>query len=423
MAPYEQFEQDLHDGLTHLYDPAFQPTDLLLAVLGRPSRQGAEPVQAALIQAIETLAPAAQVPATARSRRLHQVLTMRYLQNLCQDEAAERLGITPRHQRREQQQAIAFLARHLWKQRNGEEAPPDTENEGGPHAAAEEGAIDGGSAWRRQLQQEVVCLGKGTASASSDVTEALRSVSVTARSLTSRHSVALRLEHSPPNLLVAIPPAGLSSILMTAIMELAREMTSGEIVLCAQRSLGRIAVSIVGSPVAAGSFQSTDLQDLLSALGGAATLQRSASAATLILNLPAAGQVSVLVVDDNEDLVHFYQRYTTGTCYRIRSVPAGEQVLPAIAAAPPDVIVLDVMLPDMDGWQLLRQLREHPSAHSIPVVICSVLREEELALALGAVLYVAKPVRRQQFLEALDQALSQAAVAAPLGPASTAALC
>jgi len=60
-------------------------------------------------------------------------------------------------------------------------------------------------------------------------------------------------------------------------------------------------------------------------------------------------------------------------------------------------------LPDIDGWELLTNLREHPATRSLPVIVCSVVREEELALALGAARYVPKPVRRQEFIQALDQ--------------------
>jgi CheY-like chemotaxis protein len=78
----------------------------------------------------------------------------------------------------------------------------------------------------------------------------------------------------------------------------------------------------------------------------------------------------------------------------------------AVETVTPDVIVLDVILPDADGWELLMHLHEHPIARSIPIIICSVVREKELALALGAKAYLPKPVRRRQFISALQQALS-----------------
>mgnify|MGYP001111695391 CR=1 FL=1 len=67
----------------------------------------------------------------------------------------------------------------------------------------------------------------------------------------------------------------------------------------------------------------------------------------------------------------------------------------------PDLVVLDVMLPDTDGWRLLMHLRQHPLTRSTPVIICSVVQESDLASSLGAALYLSKPVRPRQFIQAL----------------------
>ena len=64
------------------------------------------------------------------------------------------------------------------------------------------------------------------------------------------------------------------------------------------------------------------------------------------------------------------------------------------------------MLPGIDGWELLTHLHETPHTRAIPVIVCSVIRGEEMALALGATLYLQKPIRSRQFITALDQALS-----------------
>jgi two-component system sensor histidine kinase/response regulator len=142
-----------------------------------------------------------------------------------------------------------------------------------------------------------------------------------------------------------------------------------------------------------------------------------------VIRLPRAASYKVLVVDDNPDLMHFYQRYVQGTRYQIVSLREGARVFETIQTVAPDVIVLDVMLPDADGWELLSHLHNHPTARSIPVIVCSVVREEELALALGAKLYVPKPVRRQEFIQALDRAMGQVELEASPVPANNAATC
>ena len=94
---------------------------------------------------------------------------------------------------------------------------------------------------------------------------------------------------------------------------------------------------------------------------------------------PAVGKVTVLVVDDNEDMARFYRDCTIGTRYRIAHIAQGEHLPAAMDSLLPDVIVLDIMLPDIDGWRLLMRLHENPATRHIPVIICTVIHEEELA--------------------------------------------
>ena len=77
-----------------------------------------------------------------------------------------------------------------------------------------------------------------------------------------------------------------------------------------------------------------------------------------------------------------------------------------------DLIVLDVMLPDVDGWELLTLLHANERTQHIPVLVCSVVKEQELALSLGASYCVSKPIGRQAFIAALDAAVARSAPAA-----------
>jgi len=60
------------------------------------------------------------------------------------------------------------------------------------------------------------------------------------------------------------------------------------------------------------------------------------------------------------------------------------------------------MMPGMDGWSLLGRLHEHPATRPIPVLVCTIVAQEEMAIALGATGYLQKPVTRRGFLDALD---------------------
>jgi len=125
---------------------------------------------------------------------------------------------------------------------------------------------------------------------------------------------------------------------------------------------------------------------------------------TVVMTMPLR-RTRVLIVDDNEDLIYLYRRCLSGSRYNMASLSQGSTVLEEIETIRPDVIVLDLMLPDADGWQLLAELHEHPVSRDTPLIVCSVVREEELALALGATLCLSKPVQCQELIAALDQAM------------------
>jgi CheY-like chemotaxis protein len=123
--------------------------------------------------------------------------------------------------------------------------------------------------------------------------------------------------------------------------------------------------------------------------------------------VPAVAQVPVLVIDDNADTLQLLQRYTMGTRFRFMGSRDPEQALERAAEASPSVIVLDVMMPEIDGWKVLGRLREHPVTGGVPIVVCTILAQKELALSLGASGFIRKPMTRQEFLGCLDAALAR----------------
>jgi len=121
-----------------------------------------------------------------------------------------------------------------------------------------------------------------------------------------------------------------------------------------------------------------------------------------MLILPALEQLPVLVIDDNADTLQLLRRYTADTRYRLITTQNPEQTLRLVEKFSPQIIVLDVMMPQVDGWKVLGRLRQHPLTAHLPVIVCTILAQEEMALALGASGFVRKPVTRQAFLTALD---------------------
>jgi len=117
----------------------------------------------------------------------------------------------------------------------------------------------------------------------------------------------------------------------------------------------------------------------------------------------AVEQVPVLAIDDNADALQLLQRYTAGTRYRLVGTRDPHEALELAQRLAPQVVVLDVMMPQEDGWKVMSMLRQHPYTAHIPIVICTILAQEKLALSLGASAFLQKPVTRQAFLNVLEQ--------------------
>ena len=391
MVTFEAFEHDLQDTLNHLYDPAYQPPETLYGVLGYDRQAGVAPVQAAILKAIDELKPEPDVPRAARSRRLYEVLSCRYLQKLTQEEAAERLGITARHLRREQGEAVHALAQRLWQA-------------GQAQLASQLGESPD---WLSQLKQELTALQKSAPGSVADVEATMSSVVELVAPITAKRGVRVQLGQVQRRVMAAIHPSGLRQLLVHSITEWSRLLLSGQVELSAEQVQDQVKITLTGNAATVGTLpDDTLIRELLAVYRGSANVRVDGDQLSLDMFLPPAAGIKVLVVDDNADLIHFYQRYVQGTPYLIVPLAEGTRLLEAIEAVKPNAIVLDVMLPDIDGWELLTNLREHPATRSLPVIVCSVVREEELALALGAARYIPKPVRRQEFIQALDQVLS-----------------
>jgi CheY-like chemotaxis protein len=144
-------------------------------------------------------------------------------------------------------------------------------------------------------------------------------------------------------------------------------------------------------------------QALIEAQGGRLETREQEGAWRARVLLPASGSPTILVVDDNADLIALFQRYLGGHDVSVVGVADGEQTLPLAAELQPRLITLDVMMPHLDGWEILQRLKDAPETSHIPVIVCSVLHEPQLALAMGASDFITKPVRQTELLEVLQR--------------------
>ncbi len=118
--------------------------------------------------------------------------------------------------------------------------------------------------------------------------------------------------------------------------------------------------------------------------------------------LPAGG-AQILCIDDDPDAIEILRKYLIPEGYSVISALSGEEGIKMAQQAVPALITLDIMMPEKDGWQVLRELKANPKTKDIAVVIHSIIDNKPLAMSLGAVDVVAKPTDPTRLLSLAKQ--------------------
>jgi len=184
-----------------------------------------------------------------------------------------------------------------------------------------------------------------------------------------------------------------------------RHATSGTVSVAVHPVKERVTVVVTLSCRSVRELRSAfgDLASLMDAQHLEWSLEESATGtcgvSTTLSRIPCR---TVLLLEDNPSAVELYRRYLSGSSeWELVPAATADDAIETARRGQPAVIVLDLLLPEKDGWQVLQTLRALPETADIPVLICSVFDESDLASALGANNYLKKPVSREQFLAGL----------------------
>jgi len=114
-------------------------------------------------------------------------------------------------------------------------------------------------------------------------------------------------------------------------------------------------------------------------------------------NAESLTKKTVLAVDDEPDILVMISDYLSDD-YNVITTISGKEAIKLARIHQPFAITLDVIMPDMDGWEVLQQLRQNPETKDIPVIIVSVSADKLTGIALGAIGYVSKPINKNQLI-------------------------
>jgi CheY-like chemotaxis protein len=132
------------------------------------------------------------------------------------------------------------------------------------------------------------------------------------------------------------------------------------------------------------------------------------------LNVTPSGVRTALVIEDDEKSADLIRVQLEAEGFTVLHAASAEAALAIAAKQPLSLITLDVMLPDMDGWEFLSRIKQIPDLRRIPVLIISIVADSQKGYALGAAEVMQKPISRQELYEALvDLNLSPRTQTAP----------
>ncbi len=113
------------------------------------------------------------------------------------------------------------------------------------------------------------------------------------------------------------------------------------------------------------------------------------------LATPQSKKKTILIVDDNPQVVTMISNYLSEEGYHTVIATSGQKALELAEVHHPFAITLDVIMPEMDGWETLQNLKKNKKTANIPVIVISVADDQETGFALGAVGYLTKPVHKE----------------------------
>lgn len=391
MTPPDDFIEQVKQALEHLYDFAFLqrlPIAQQMAVTQTaPNQTLGHHLRRELITAVETLSPGNDTAHTPDTRH-YNLLQLRYIEGITVQEAANRLGLSTRQAHRSLRRGEESVAAILWNRLNS-------------NAETAEGESPSSAQQLSSVQSEMAHL--ETHLQPADVRPLLKDALTAVQPLADSLKRSFKYELPPEPVIVSVDTDVARQIFVSVFSRVLRIARKNSPHLRLSQREEQTTLTIGYQPQT--REPEPILDDLLTQLAqrlGWSVRQEGVSDGrrALVFNLTGNGAL-ILVVDDNEGLVELLDRYLTGHHCRVVTAVGGEEGLQLAQELIPDALILDVMMPGKSGWEILQTLRSQPQTATIPIIVCSVFNDPDLAHSLGASSFLAKPISRDRILDTL----------------------
>jgi CheY-like chemotaxis protein len=400
--------QSLRQALRNLYDPAELRRSPLIEALRLDQSDGSFALHQLLLDSISALQPSRGISPQSDAWRTYQILYHHYVDQFSQTEVAASIGVSERQLRRLERLALETLAEYLRAHHSiaiplhAEPAVMEGEDEEVGNNIASSPVL---------LAQEARVLEQFSPSEPVNVHATVKAALETLSPLFDSQQVCADCLELDTRLNAAAHPASFRQALLIVLATATRSARGGHVVITAHALPSEVCLDVCPQCSVAGLPYTANLNDLqmareLIALSNGRLEVESIEADdthyVIHMILPGVARKVVLAIDDNADALQLLGRYMVGTAYLFAGLRDPLRAIELADRLQPLLIMLDVMLPGIDGWEVLARLREHPRTRGIPVIIYTVLPQEQLALSLGAAGFLRKPVKREDLLALLE---------------------
>lgn len=393
MIEHKEVVSSLRKALAHIDDPAYLESLPYLEQIetspGNPNLSRGQAIQRTLRIAIDRLAPSTE-SSNALDAQTYEALYQYTLSHRNMTGIAMRLGMSERQAYRLLNRAIDALATELLHIQADNEA---YEKEGSTHTLEDH--------VQRELERLVTEDVQRV-----DMIELLKQVQADIGPLAKDLNISFDMDLKHDQLYVTANRVLLRQALLNfASYVISCTMPGLPIQITTERERGRarIRVAYNGQCPEPGSDPQGPLsiaERILELVHIAYSYQTATDCVQeIMLELPTASNGTVLIVDDNEDLIELFRRYLRDQPLRVYGATSYEQARAALVEQAPDTVILDIMLPRRDGWELLRTLRASEPSYQPKVIVCSIINDPELSTSLGADAFLNKPVSKRQLIE------------------------
>ncbi|MCY3781660.1 MAG: response regulator [Chloroflexi bacterium] len=341
----EDYLKQVKEILDHLYDyPYLQNHAWARPFLdeGLTPQQAGQQLRRRFVDAIDTLNPDRVIFFREPEARLYNLLHLYYVEGFSIVELTDELNLSRRQIYRDLKRGQHTVAKLLYAQ---DEAPTKTSE-----PATSLSDVTSLEQELSQLQYNFHLV---------DMCQLMRDAINSVMPLCRQKDIQFRSSVPSRAIHISTDKAIAEQVLVNILSQIIVQIAPASIDVSLQENEDKPVIAVAYAPVSAQDIDFSALSQLTKQLDWSVRHSTQAERETVSI-LPRAGAHTIMVIDDNQALLQLLQRYLSNHRCQVLTVPNGEKGWALLQEAMPDALIMDVMMPELDGWELLQRIRSNP---------------------------------------------------------------